>query len=400
METIAVIGGGASGMTAAITAAEHHAVVLLERQNRVGRKLLSTGNGRCNLTHLGADETHYHGAPAAFVRPALTAFGPEAARDWFRSLGLLTVAEPDGKVYPYSDQAGSVLDVLRYALRRETIELRTASPATGLSRRGNGFRVETEAGPLDADRVIVACGGAAGGKLGGVTDGYALLEAMGHRRTKLYPSLVQLKTGTAYPRALKGVKATAALTLYKNDTVLAQNRGEVLFTEYGVSGPAVFDLSRRAVTAGAGAVLSLDLLPDLSDEALWDLLTARRQRSPDLPGEELLAGLLQSRLGRMVYKYAGGAAGVPMAGLPDTLLRAVAAACRRFELPVTGDLGLMNAQVTSGCIVTDDFDPETLHSRLCPGLYACGEVLDVDGDCGGYNLQWAWASGRLAGRLL
>ncbi len=400
MSRVVIIGGGASGMTAAITAAESHDVMLLERQSRVGRKLLSTGNGRCNLTHLGAGESSYHGAPAEFIRPALAAFGPEAARDWFRSLGLLTVAEPDGRVYPYSDQAGSVLDVLRYALRRENIEIRTACPATGLIRREDGFQVETESGAIDAEGVIVACGGAAGGKLGGVTDGYRLLESLGHRTTKLYPALVQLKTGTGYPKALKGVKAQAALTLLRGGEALARTRGEVLFTEYGVSGPAVFDLSRWAVTAGEGTVLALDLLPDLTEEALWDLLTARRRMSPDLPGEELLAGGLQSRLGRMVYKYAGGKAGTPMAELPDRLLRSAAAACRRFELPVTGDLGLMNAQVTAGGVDTRDFDPRTLGSRLCPGLYACGEVLDVDGDCGGYNLQWAWASGRLAGRLL
>ena len=402
MSTIAIIGAGASGMMAAITAAENppNRVLLFERQARVGRKLLSTGNGRCNLTNEGVTPEHYHGETPDFVRPALAAFPAEKTLDWFHALGLLTVTEPSGRVYPLSDSANSVLDVLRFAIEgKENITLLTGQPVLGVKRTSNGFRVETEAETYTCENVIVACGGMAGAKVGGVKDGYALLQSLGHSRTALHPALVQLTTETEYPKGLKGVRADAHLTLAQKRTVLARADGEVQFTEKGVSGPAVFDLSRAAATGGEGLTLTLDFLRDYPIRDVYDRLCARREAMPHLTAADLLTGMLHNRLGRTIIRYVNQKADTPLSALPDAALKEIARACKGFSLPVRGTEGFDSAQVTAGGIRCAEFDAHTMESRLVPGLFACGEVLDVDGDCGGFNLQWAWSSGHLAGRL-
>ena len=401
METIVVIGGGAAGMVAALTAAEipGRRVVLLERQQRVGRKLLATGNGRCNLTNTGAAPENYHGENPDFAVPALVAFPPQAALEFFHGLGLVTTEEYGGRVYPLSNAAGSVVDVLRFALEARGVELKTACPARELKRDKGGFLVITDGETLHADKLIVACGGAAGAKLGGVTDGYELLKQLGHKRTALYPALVQLTTAPEYPRALKGVRADCALRLLAGDAVLAQSAGELQFTETGVSGPAAFDLSRAVSTGGKGLTLSADFLREYPEESVLSWLRARCEALPALPAAEILTGMLHNRLGRMLVKYAGLNANTPLAALADGELRKLARACKDFTLALTGTEGFDSAQVTAGGVKTSGFNPETLESWFVPGLFACGEVLDIDGDCGGFNLQWAWASGRMAGRL-
>ena len=403
METVIVIGAGASGMVAALTAAEsnNRRVLLLERQQRVGRKLLATGNGRCNLTNTGASPARYHGAEADFVRPALAAFPPEAALEFFRELGLVTVTEPGGRVYPLSDSANSVVDVLRFALDAAGVELRSSCPARAVRReKSGGFSVVTDAETLRADRLIVACGGAAGAKLGGVGDGYELLAMLGHKRTALYPSLAPILTEPEYPRALKGVRADCRLRLIGGGETLAETAGELQFTETGVSGPAAFELSRAASVGGKGLTLTADFFRAHPPDAVPALLRARRSRFPALNASEALTGMLHNRLGRMLVKYAGLDANAPLSSLSDGDLRRLAQSCRDFRLAVRGVAGFDAAQVTAGGVRTSGFNPETLESWFVPGLFACGEVLDVDGDCGGFNLQWAWASGRLAGRLV
>ena len=397
MSNIIIIGGGAAGMAAAVGAARRreNRVTLLERQSRLGRKLLSTGNGRCNLTNTEAiDASRYHGADAAFVRPALKRYPPAAVLDWFRSLGLMTVTEYGGRVFPLSGHAGSVLDVLRYALERPNIKIVTGAAARRVTRGAAGFTVEWDGGAVSGETLVVACGGCAGAKLGGVSDGYALLRSLGHAVTPLRPALTSLRTAPEYPRALKGIRADAALRLLRGETVLASARGDVLFTDSGLSGTAVFALSRAAEPC---QIAALDLFPDVSESALYDDLKARRARWPDFPANRVLTGAAQSRLGQMLCKYALISGGETAGALDGAALARLAQSMKDFRLPVTGTGGFDVAQVTAGGADTGEFDPETLQSRLVPGLYACGEVLDVDGDCGGYNLQWAWASGLLAG---
>lgn len=402
--TVCIIGGGASGMMAALTAAEQgHQVLLLERQARVGRKLLATGNGRCNLTnHYAAPEyyhDHYHGQQADFCAYALSAFDVGSTLQWFAQRGLLTTAEDSGRVYPYSNMAGSVLDVLRYALEQPNIDLRTGATVKRIRHKGEDFTVETEDDTIHADKVILAAGGTAGSKVGGVMDGYQLAKHLGHHRTALFPSLVQLKTDPTYPRSLKGVKAEAEIRIMQAGQTLAVNRGEILFTEYGVSGPAIFELSRVVSCGGEGLDVVLDFLPDWDEQATQDWLRQRQEAAGTREAGTLLAGTLHSRLGQMLCKAAGFTSQCA-ATLSDWDLKGIAQQLRHFTLPILGTCGFDQAQVTAGGLRTDEFDPQTMESRLVPGFYACGEVLDIDGDCGGYNLQWAWSSGHLAGQLL
>ncbi len=396
---VCVIGGGAAGMLAALTAAENgHRVLLLEQQSRVGRKLLATGNGRCNLSNYHVSPAHYHGG-AGFCDFALSQFDVGETLQYFASLGLLTVSEASGRIYPMSNMAGSVLDVLRYALERPEIDLQTGQTVTAVRKMPEGFSVKTETDTFSARCLILAAGGAAGSKVGGGMDGYRLAKSLGHHRTALYPSLVQLKTDPTYPRALKGVKAQCGISICRGSQVLARNSGEVLFTEYGVSGPAIFDLSRSVSAGGSDLTCLLNFFPDWEEAEVLHWLSQRQAAMATHEASTLLTGSCHTRLGQMICKSAGFT-NQRAAGLTRDDLRRIAGQATHFALPITGTCGFDQAQVTAGGLDTSEFDPRTLQSRLVPGLYACGELLDIDGDCGGYNLQWAWSSGRLAGKLL
>ena len=394
---IGIIGGGASGMAAALGAAENEdaRVVLLERQARVGRKLLATGNGRCNLTNLHAATGGYHGNAPEFARYAIDAFPPEKTLDWFRSLGLLTVAEDSGRVYPYSDQANSVADVLRFALERPNITVKLGFEVEKVKKTQSGFLVESREERMECDRLIIACGGLAGTKLGGSMSGYKLLRSLGHGCTRLRPTLVQLKSGWKGAAALKGVRANCHAAIVHNGAVTAESLGQLQFTEYGLSGPVMFEISRDVCQGGGDWACRLDFLPEMDEDTLISELKKRRNTA--LPVSELLTGILHNRLGRVLTQSAGLTLNAPVSALSDSELAQAARVVKCLEVSLTEPMGMDSAQVTAGGILTAQFDEKAMESRLVPGLYACGEVLDIDGDCGGYNLQWAWSSGRLAG---
>ena len=394
---IAIIGGGASGMAAALAAAENKdvQVILLERQARVGRKLQATGNGRCNLSNVHAGKRGFHGQDPAFADSALRAFPPDDTLGWFASLGLFTVTEESGKVYPYSDQANSVVDVLRLALVKDNITLKTGYEVTKIQKTDEGFHITNGEDPIECDRLIVACGGLAGSKLGGTMSGYKLLAKLGHRVTRLRPSLVQIRSTWPELPSLKGVRANCHVEILHNGETYAQSTGELQLTEHGISGPVVFEISRDVCAERGVWTARLDFLPHISAEDLEAEL--QRRRNTELPMEELLTGILHNRLGRVLTK-AAGVKGKQFANqISDTELQEVVACVKGLEIDLTEPLGMDSAQVTAGGVLTENFDPNTMQSKLVPGLYACGEVLDIDGDCGGYNLQWAWSSGRVAG---
>ena len=394
---IGIIGAGAAGMAAALAASENseNQILLLERQARVGRKLAATGNGRCNLSNIHAEHGGYHGDDPSFSRYAIEQFGPEETLAWFRGLGLYTVTEASGKVYPYSDQANSVVDVLRFGLERPNIELVTDFEVTRLKKDGNKFLLESKDRTLICDKVIVACGGLAGTKLGGTMAGYKLLRSMGHKCTKLRPALVQVKTGWSGVSALKGVRANCHAAIYHNGKLHRESEGEIQFTEFGLSGPVVYEISRDACQEKGNWECTLDFLPGMKTGELKAELN--RRRATGLTADDLYTGILHNRLGRVIVQNGGLRGRTPVAELTDYELREAAELAKEFTVTLTEPLGMDAAQVTAGGIVTGEFDSTTMESLLVPGLYACGEVLDVDGDCGGYNLQWAWSSGRLAG---
>ncbi len=392
---IGIIGGGASGMAAAIAASENPnvEVVIFERQSRLGRKLLATGNGRCNLTNMHADVQYYYGENPTFAKAALTAMGPKETLEWFSSLGLLTVSEPSGRVYPYSDQANSVLDVLRFALERSNVTVRYGFEVIKVAKNDSGFLVKSRDDNVLCDRLIIACGGLAGTKLGGSMSGYKLLASFGHKLTKLRPALVQLKTSWGGIASLKGVRAQCAAKILCDNELFALSSGELQFTEYGISGPVVFEISRDVCQKKAQWKCVFDFLPEYSGEELFKMLSDRNLKLED--GDRLLVGILHNRLGSVLLKAAGIKSNPGK--LSDMQINDVCDAIKRFEMELTEPLGMDCAQVTAGGALTQDFCDKTMESLLVPGLYACGEVLDIDGACGGFNLQWAWSSGYCAG---
>ena len=384
-------------MAAALAAAENEQVqvILMERQARVGKKLSATGNGRCNLTNLHAAEGGFHGDQAGFSDYALRVFDVGNTIAWFSSLGLYTVAEDSGRVYPYSDQANSVVDVLRFALEKPNIQLLTGFEVKKVKKTDSGFRVESGDEVITCDRLIVACGGLAGTRLGGSMSGYQLLRSFGHKCTKLRPTLVQLKSDWKGCLSLKGVRANCHAAIYQDGVLHSESTGELQLTEHGLSGPVIFEISRDVCQGKGTWTCRLDFLPE-KDET-WLQQELLRRRNTAWKSEELLTGILHNRLGRVLTQAVGISGYVPIAQLDELEINSVVRAVKDFEVVLTEPMGMDAAQVTAGGIITSEFDPQTMESCLVPGLYACGEVLDIDGDCGGYNLQWAWSSGRLAG---
>ena len=394
---IGIIGGGASGMAAALAAAENkeNKIIIFERQARVGRKLLATGNGRCNLTNLQANGDCYHGDHPDFAKHALNRYSVKDTLNWFGSMGLYTVTEESGRVYPYSDQANSVVDVLRFALQKSNIQLLTGYEVNRIRKNGDGFSVEAGEEVFLCNKVIVACGGLAGTKLGGSMAGYKLLRNLGHHCTRLRPVLVQLKSDWFGCEALKGVRANCKVSLDHDRDTVAASTGEVQFTQYGLSGPVIFEISRDACIDSGKWTCVFDFLPELSMEQLNDML--KEKQKTNLTVEDLFTGILHNRLGRVIVSGMQLAGNRLISSLSDYEITLLCACAKGLVVPVTEPMGMDSAQVTAGGIFTEEFDPNTMESRLVTGLYACGEVLDIDGDCGGYNLQWAWSSGRLAG---
>lgn len=394
--TIGIIGAGASGMAAAIAAADAGAtVILLERQARVGKKLLATGNGRCNLSNENASVQGYHGEDPRFTSSAIQNFPPAQTLQWFEEMGLLTVTEDSGRVYPYSDQANSVVDVLRFALMQRNIQLKTGFDVEKLCKAEYGFLIKSKEETVFCDKVIVACGGLAGTALGGSMSGYKLLKSLGHGVTRLRPTLVQIKSSWPALPALKGVRCHCHAAIWRDDELVHQSAGELQFTQYGLSGPVIFEISRDVCQSKGNWICKLDLLPDVHEDKLFQLL--QHKRAFNLCAEEILTGILHNRLGKVLVQAAGIRMQCPVAALSDGELLALARLVKSLEVTLTDTMGMDHAQVTAGGARTAEFDSATLESKIVPGLYACGEVLDVDGDCGGYNLQWAWSSGRAAG---
>ena len=395
---IAILGGGAAGLMAAclLSRSGLHPL-LLEKQNRVGRKLLSTGNGRCNLTNLNASEKDYHGDPR-YVRAALTAFTPRNAMDFFASIGVECAPDDEGRVYPLSNAAAGVLDGLRLYAAEQGCEIVPEFEVASV-RRGRDFVITSKDGSrVQADCVLVACGGMAAPKLGGCADGYRILEGFGHRITPRLPAIAALKTDPEAVRALKGIRMHGEIALYCGEKLLRREVGEILFGEGSVSGIAAMQLARAVnLQKGKPCTLKLNFWPDAPEHAI----DRRAELLPKRPLDDFLSGIVPKRLGQVLIKAAGVGPLSMCAGELDACERSAIQRClTEWTLPVKSTLGFDAAQVTCGGAELKGFDPDTLESRLTPGLFAAGEVLDVDGDCGGFNLHWAWASAALVAREL
>lgn len=397
---ILILGGGAAGMAAALSAAETApgaSIAVAEKNDRLGKKLATTGNGRCNITNRDLSLSHFHGEEREFIRPALARYGLADTLVFLERLGLPVRFDERGRGYPNSLQASSVVDALRFRLEECGVTLLCGCPVSALQ---PGFVVNTPDGRLTADRLIVTCGGLAAPRTG--SDGGAgLLRGFGHRSTRTCPAIVPLRTETAAIRPLKGVKVPGIVRLKLHGRIARVAEGEILFADYGVSGPPVLDVSRAAAVGletGGHPELSLHFLPEYTAEEIKRQILHRAGAFPNRPLAELFCGLLHKRLGLVIVKQSGRSIHDLCGSLTPHEAEQLARLICGFPLRVTGTTGFANAQTTAGGLCTAEFASRTMESRLCPGLYAAGEVLDVDGDCGGYNLQWAWSSGRLAGR--
>lgn len=389
---IGIIGGGASGLVAAIAAAREKAEVFVcERGSRVGKKILATGNGRCNLTNQNADISHYYGQNTKFMLGTVHRFWVTETLAFFSELGIVAKTEQQGKVYPHSDQASAVLDVLRLELENLGVKVYTGFEVQRI-RRKNGFELISYQGEkLFCDKVILAAGGKAAPDLGSNGSGYELARSFGHQCTELIPSLVQLKTQTDIVKKLKGIKFNGTITSGE-----VTEEGELLFTDYGLSGPPVFALSARLKKMQE---VYLDLLPQYSAKQLLELLRQRKRLLSTRSLEDFLVGLFHRRTGQVLLKDCGIAPLSRKAGsLTERELDSLCMKIKAWQFKIEGRMSWNNAQVTAGGIRVKEVRPDTLESKLVPGLYFAGEILDIDGDCGGYNLQWAWASGYLAGK--
>jgi predicted Rossmann fold flavoprotein len=400
---IVVVGGGAAGMTAAIAAARLGArVKILERLPRVGKKLLATGNGRCNLTNMRLSADHYHGRAPGFAAGALGRFGLPDTLAFFEGLGIATREEDGGKVFPRSGQASSVLDVLRWEMERLGVEVTCEARVRSVRREGAGFVLDTGGErAVRADRVILAAGGRAAPNLGSNGSGYDLALACGHSLVEPFPALTRLRLSSSFLKRLKGVKIDGEAGLFAGGDLLQGEAGEILFTDTGLSGPPILQLSRRAgeaLRAGREVCVSLDLASDFTTKSLYDHLRERFTRQGEKDLEAGLVGFMNKRLIPVLLREAClGAPGRRCASVTDGESRGLADVLKSFRMEVTGTDSWMEAQVTAGGIDTSDVEAAILESKLVPGLFFAGEILDIDGDCGGFNLQWAWSSGHVAG---
>lgn len=387
MSDIAVIGGGASGIVAAITAARlGKTVTIYEKNDRIGKKLLVTGNGRCNLTNINTDLSRYHGSNVTFAENALKELDVQATLNLFEEFGLLTRVEEDGKVYPYCGRAAAVLDVLRLELERLGVEIKCGYDVKDIIKRATAFEIISWQGQHEfCGRVIFATGGKASPNLSSGS-GYEILERLGHKITPLSPSIVQLKTDTSAISGLKGVKCEGSLTMC-NKTYT----GEILFTDYGVSGPPAFSLSSYYNSDCKD--ISVDFFPDMDENSLYMLL--RNKLANLVSSQDLFTGILHKNVANAIFKFSG----ISADNINLQNLKFIVKAAKKFQLELLGTLSWNNAQVTKGGVSTDNVNSTTMESSLCQGLYITGEILDIDGDCGGFNLQWAWSSGYLAGLM-
>ncbi|MDO4339293.1 MAG: NAD(P)/FAD-dependent oxidoreductase [Eubacteriales bacterium] len=380
---ILIVGGGASGLMAAITAARRGAAVtVLEHNEKPGKKLCATGNGKCNLTNLEMPRDAYRGAHPEFVREALRQFSVQDTVRFFSELGIY-VTNRNGYLYPHSNQASSVTEVLCMEARSLKVKIKTNEHVKAVFPEGGLWKVQTEGWTYEGDAVILANGSKASAISGSDGSGYELAKSLGHRVIKPLPALNALKCKGKSFAAWAGVRVEGKVTLCLEDIPLKSQQGELQLTEYGISGIPVFQLSRYAIRAldeGCRVSLLVNFLPEFDAGSLHSFLESRRRKCPYKNDQELLIGLFPDKLNKVLLKQ------------PD-----LEAAIREFPLTVTGGMPFAQAQVCSGGVSTEEVRPDTMESRLHKGLYFAGELLDVDGTCGGYNLQWAWSSGAAAG---
>lgn len=393
MGKVLIIGAGASGMTAAVTAARRgHKVTLVDCNDRVGKKILATGNGKCNFTNAIMSPDCFRSENPEIAGRILSGFGTKETLRFLGGLGI-EPAVKNGYYYPASGQASSVVSVFEMELKHLGVSLMLGQKASDIKRTENGFSVTVGETTVGADSVILSCGSKAGISPQKAAGGYELAQKMGHSLTMMVPGLTGIRCRGNFRSEWSGVRTEGRITVRlqngKRNPILATDVGELQLTDYGVSGIPAFQVSRFAAMALAGrkrVIVELDFFPHVSQKELEEMLSGRQKRMRYKSAEEMLIGLLPDKLIRVFRKQAGDSP------------QALAACMKSFVLEVAEVNPIHQAQVCAGGVRLTEIQEETMESRIIPGLYLTGEMLDAEGICGGYNLQWAWATGTLAGK--
>lgn len=402
MLTIAIIGGGASGMCAAIAAKKCNpsaSVMIFEHKDVPGKKILSTGNGRCNLTNESMKTSCFRSDTPEMIAPVLERFSAEDTIKFFQTMGILTKSR-NGYIYPRSDQASSVLSAFKTELKRLGVEIITNTHVTEVASTKKGFRIFTEAKNYLADKVILSTGSKASKVLGSDGSGYAIAKSFGHRLVPVVPALVQLKVPNFLFAKASGVRCDACVKAYVNKKEVASDTGELQITAYGISGIPVFQISRyisRALYEKKKAEVEIDFLPQFSDKEVFELFIKRSEQLKHMDAESFLVGIFNQKLIPKLLELSGIRMNTKVATLSRDQLDKLAYYCKHTMVTISDTNGFDNAQICAGGISLSEININTMESIYAKGFYIIGELLDADGICGGYNLQWAWTTGLIAG---
>lgn len=398
---VIIVGGGASGIVAAISAAREGAnVTIIEHKDRVGKKILSTGNGRCNLTNEYMTPDCFRGDELSIVAEILDQFGYSETVQFFEDLGVI-LKNRQGYVYPISDQASTILDVLRMELKKLGVTICLEHHVTSIKRQSKAFLVATDKGSYHGDALILATGGKAASVLGSDGSGYSFAKQFGHHLSPVVPALVQLKGKGSYFKQIAGVRAQAKVSLFIDDKLICDDTGELQLTNYGISGIPVFQISRYAAKGlydKKKVTVEIDFLPNISEDILVSFVNERLLKHGHKTTEDFFVGMFHKKLIGMLLKEEDISFTAMMNTLSDKKLKRLLNLCKHFIVTIDGTNDFEQAQVCAGGVKTSEINPKTMESLYEPDLYLVGELLDIDGICGGYNLQWAWATGFIAGK--
>lgn len=401
MRHVAVIGGGAAGMMAAITAArEGVKVTILEHKDRIGKKILSTGNGRCNFTNTYQTSACYRSDNRDFAWNIIQKFNVEKTISFFKELGIYP-KDRNGYLYPYSDQAAAILEVLQIEIAKLDICVMTEINVLDIQPVKRGIRVTTDKKTITVDSVILACGSKAAPVTGSDGSGYQLAKLLGHRIVPVLPSLVQLRCAEKFYKSISGVRVQGTVEIYADDISLASDTGEIQLTNYGISGIPIFQVSRyaaKAIYQKQSVTAVLNFMPDMNKDEFLSFLQERITLCPHKTLDEFFIGIFPKKLCELWIRLSRLPKEMRVSDLSGEQLEKLVLLIQHLRTHITETNAFEQAQICCGGVDTTEINPDTLESNYVPGIYFAGELLDVDGICGGYNLQWAWSSGFVAGR--
>ncbi|MFA4996356.1 MAG: NAD(P)/FAD-dependent oxidoreductase [Patescibacteria group bacterium] len=401
MYDVAIIGAGAAGIMAALSASENSkSVILIEKNQIIGRKILATGNGRCNLTNQNVDASRFHGAEPSFIKNVLSQFDQVKTMRYFESLGLILKEEDNGRIFPRTNQASTIVEALGHELNRKKVTVRTNCLVKEI-KHDSTWKIKTENGQeILAKKLILTTGGKAAHQLGSSGDGLFWIEKIGHTVTPIYAALVPIETIESWPKDIQGLKIEGTANVVVNEKTVDQKHGDILFTHYGLSGPAIMGLSRTIapLLEKSKVMIKIDTIPEETNNSLDEKINKVFSINGVKSVKNALAGIVPTNLVLTILKNLSINPDKKAAEISRSDRQIIVETLKNLTLTVSKTRPLKEAQVTSGGILSSEIDSKTMKSRNIPDLYFAGEIVDVDGDSGGFNLQWAWSSGYVAGK--